>query len=75
MKALRLFVWIVSSLFILMFAACGGGGGSGAVVAPPSSTTVEGQLTPDTIYYWKVTASDGIGGVTDSETWSFTTAP
>jgi len=45
-------------------------------VVPPAtaSHTVTG-LNPGTTYYWKVTANDGRGGVTDSVVWSFTTAP
>ena len=30
MKALRSWIWIVSSLFIFMFVACGGGGSDGS---------------------------------------------
>ncbi|MDH5631497.1 MAG: Ig-like domain-containing protein [Gammaproteobacteria bacterium] len=45
-------------------------------VVPPATAnhTVTG-LNPGTTYYWKVTANDGRGGVTDSVVWSFTTAP
>jgi len=72
MKALRLFVWIVSSLFILMFAACGGGGsgssGTGTLSLSLSDATTdqynavyvtieEVQVHKDEGRNWQVVAS------------------
>ncbi len=38
-----------------------------------SQSTKQSMLQTETIYYWKVVAKDGKGGVTESEVWSFTT--
>jgi len=65
-------------------AACGGSSGSSSsdegTAAKTCDSVEEGQqcnqvtgLSPNTTYYWKVAASDGEGGTTDSDTWSFTT--
>ena len=72
---------------IVIFAgttACGdsgGGGDSSSVDSPPGTPeiaadeivhSIVGLLTATT-YYWKVTAIDDQGAVTESATWSFTT--
>ncbi len=64
--------------------SCGtGGGGTGDTAPPPGDTiiTQEGNEVSQTVsglrtattYYWKVTALDGKGGVTESDVRSFTT--
>lgn len=56
----------------LLLVSCGGGGGGGS---PKSSSDVAYTVTnldPDTLYHWKVVASDGKGS-TESKPWSFTT--
>ncbi len=56
----------------LLLVSCGGGGGGGS---PKSSTDVTHTVTnldPDTIYHWKVAASDGQGSA-ESTPWSFGT--
>jgi hypothetical protein len=77
----------VSLMMVLIIAgtlssSCGGGpggGGSNSIHASSHATsnnavyhTVTG-LNPDTTYYWKVTADDSNGGISDSEIWSFRT--
>jgi len=63
----------------MLFISCGGGGdGSGNNTAPPPigpdeiSHTVS-ELKSGTVYYWKVVADDGRGGITESDMWSFST--
>lgn len=52
----------------------GGGGGGGVSLTAISGTSVEVTgLKPGTTYYWKVTADDGNGGMTDSEVRTFGT--
>jgi hypothetical protein len=34
-----------------------------------------GDLTPSTVYYWRIVATDGRGGETSGGTWRFTTVP
>jgi hypothetical protein len=53
----------------------GNGGGNGDGDGDPVviiTHTVTG-LDPLTTYYWKVSADDSRGGITESDTWSFTT--
>ena len=38
-----------------------------------SQSTKQSMLQADTIYYWKVVAKDGKGGISESEVWNFTT--
>ncbi|MBI4653917.1 MAG: SBBP repeat-containing protein [Nitrospirae bacterium] len=62
----------------LLLGSCGGSGSGGgsdnqSPVGAEVSYTVE-NLQTGTIYYWKVTADDGNGGVTESDIYSFTTA-
>ncbi len=58
----------------VIFPSCGssGGGNNSSSKQNYKSYTV-GKLLPNTTYYWKVTADDGKGGVTESDTYSFTT--
>lgn len=58
-----------------LLTACDSGSDGGEGAGNPSADieeTING-LKPGTTYHWKVTAEDGNGGATDSETWSFTT--
>lgn len=71
---------IALAALMVAITACGGGGGGGEGGSgnPITPITDEAQysaigLTSATTYYWKVTASDGNGGITESATWSFTT--
>jgi len=59
-----------------IFTSCGSSGGgdgnnNGSDNKSYESYTI--NLQPDTTYYWKVVADDGKGGVTESDTHSFTT--
>jgi hypothetical protein len=54
--------------------SCGSGNDSNTI--PPMNTDMTQQvsgLNSATTYYWKVIADDGKGGLTSSETWSFST--
>lgn len=65
---------IMRALLIITAAnllSCGGGG---PAASGELSSHVSG-LSSGTTYFWRITANDGRGGVTDSETWSFTTKP
>lgn len=55
--------------------SCGGSSSSnsGGGIGNTDIIVTEGPLTTTTTYYWKVTASDGKGGLSESDTWSFTT--
>ena len=62
-------------LMAMLLGACGGGGGGGYIPVPDNNVY---HILPDTLnastqYYWKVSADDGRGGITYSETWTFTT--
>jgi len=85
-RALMLALFFITAGFTI--SACSGSSGSGSSAADSGAGTValscdsieQGQqcqqvtgLTSNTTYYWKVVASDGNGGTTDSDTWSFTT--
>jgi hypothetical protein len=62
---------LVMALMALMLIACGSG-------LPTMAGTSEYDVTGldnDTIYYWKVVATDSYGISTDSAHWSFTTKP
>ena len=57
---------------IILMASCGGGGGD----SPPGETNLSHTVTglkPATTYYWKVSADDGNGGITESDVRSFIT--
>ncbi|HIE64233.1 MAG TPA: hypothetical protein EYG28_03545 [Nitrospiria bacterium] len=56
----------------LFLAALGGVVGAGAQTVVTEEIV---DLDPDITFFWKVTADDRNGGITDSETWSFTTTP
>ena len=65
---------------VMLFVSCGGGGGGGGTSSSSgggsSSNEVSqsvSSLNSGTTYYWKVSADDGNGGITESETRSFTT--
>lgn len=72
----------------LLLPGCGGGGAGGAPAStggtppvadtPPATSeflqfTNPAALKSNTTYYWKVVADDGQGGITESETRTFTT--
>ncbi|RJR14703.1 MAG: hypothetical protein C4581_13535 [Nitrospiraceae bacterium] len=74
--------------YVVLLAACltvsmilvscsGSGNGSSSSSSVTSSVNLQNHtvtgLNSNTTYYWKVTADDGKGGTTDSETRSFTT--
>lgn len=66
---------LVAALIIagLSLAACGGGDEKPVVPVGEVAYPVSG-LSPSTLYYWKVVAGDGKGGMTESApAWSFTT--
>lgn len=79
--ALLLAVVIVTTSFLLI--ACGGGGGDGggscdlpAVPAVDQTTQIShavNGLSSNTVYFWKVKAEDGLGGLINSNVRSFTT--
>lgn len=64
----------VLTSMMLLFSCGGGGGGNSTDTGTKSdfSQTVS-ELAPHTAYYWKVSADDGKGGITESETRSFVT--
>jgi hypothetical protein len=53
--------------------SCGGGGGTAPVSLTADRTFVAADLAPATTYYWKIVSSDGFGGSSQSDIWSFTT--
>lgn len=70
--------FIAILVFVSALAACGGGSSAPDDPVFPTAAADEKQLdisslTPATTYYWKVTADDGNGGLTDSVTRNFTT--
>jgi len=71
--------FVVVMVVFLSITACGGGGSSSSGGPSPNipganevAYSVNG-LSPATTYYWKVIANDSNGGITESDTWSFTT--
>lgn len=69
---------ILTAMFVigLTLTSCGGGGGGGSGTPSDNGGTVShivSTLQKSTPYYWKVVADDGNGGVTESDTYSFTT--
>ncbi len=74
---------IITASFVTSCDGGGGGGGKTPLVnVPPLIEPLDADMTllisdlkPGTTYHWKVTADDDKGGITDSETRSFTTAP
>lgn len=64
----------VMMLMVVVLSACSGGAEPESPAPDPNvkSTTVTGLL-PGTTYYWKVVASDGNGGSSESAVWQFTT--
>lgn len=82
--ALLLTAVIMTTLILISCGSNSGGGSSsgdggvsigsitGGTSKDESSLTVSG-LADDSKYYWKVQASDGNGGTTDSHTWRFNT--
>jgi hypothetical protein len=80
-----LLIIVMVSGMLAIGCAVGGGGGSDDVSGDATSDTDSGTDTGDitydlpsalssgTKYYWRVTANDNKTGVTNSETWSFTT--
>ena len=56
-------LFLVIAGYLLVISGCGSSG---------TSYNAKG-LAPATKYYWKVSATDGKGGISQSETWSFTT--
>jgi hypothetical protein len=68
---------LVLCVLLLSLAACGGGGGGGGGGGKKKPGNKVSFSPPDTlqtgaVYYWKVVADDGRGGITSSETRSFT---
>jgi len=64
----RFITMTILAMAMLLVSGCGGG-------QPPVPTAASvTNLSPGTVYYWKVQSDDGNGGITDSATWSFTTA-
>jgi hypothetical protein len=57
----------------VLVVSCGGGGGTSGP-GNEVAFTVSG-LDPATTYYWKVSADDGYGNISESNVRSFTTAP
>lgn len=68
---------LASALLLLLSCGGGGGGGGGGGTAPPPADTERSLtptgLTPQTKYYWQVTAVDARGERTVGPKWSFTT--
>lgn len=64
----------------LLLTSCGSGGGTSGGAGDNSNNSDKKDyvsyavnLQPNTTYYWKVMADDGKGGITESNTYSFTT--
>lgn len=60
----------------IVLGSCSGSSSSDPAPGGGGNTDIkvdEGPLATAETYYWQVTASDGKGGVTDSDIWSFTT--
>ncbi|VAX25157.1 hypothetical protein MNBD_NITROSPINAE03-1183 [hydrothermal vent metagenome] len=81
-RAFMLALFFITAGFTAV--ACSGSSDSSSsdsgTVAESCDSVEEGQqcqqvtgLTSNTTYHWKLVASDGAGGTTDSDTWSFTT--
>jgi hypothetical protein len=66
-------LWGLLLAGVLLLGSCGGDGGSSGA-GGLESQTVSG-LEGGTTYYWKVSAEDGVGGVAESVTRSFSTRP
>jgi bacillopeptidase F len=70
-------VLLASTLLLLLSCGGGGGGGGGGTAPPPADTErslIPTGLTPQTTYYWQVTAVDARGERTEGPVRSFTTA-
>ncbi len=74
LKRRRFVLAVIFAAGALFFITSCGGSGSGSSAADPNlrSHTLSG-LSPQTTYYWKVSANDGRGGSSESTVWSFST--
>ncbi|HBI24599.1 MAG TPA: hypothetical protein DDX84_10455, partial [Nitrospiraceae bacterium] len=75
-KRMGLFIIIFIMVTGFIFTSCGSSGGGNGNKNGSDNKSYESytiNLQPNTTYYWKVVADDGEGGVTDSDTYSFTT--
>jgi hypothetical protein len=75
-KKMGLLVIVIIMVTEFIFTSCGSGGGGDGKNNGSDNKNYESytiNLQPNTTYYWKVVADDGKGGVTESDTYSFTT--